>query len=72
MSSHAQPPRAGFGTRDDERAATHLSRLGVNPIRIARLCEYAEADDMSLRDFAVYVLTRGYDPPDEALAGDTE
>ena len=42
-------------------AATHLSRLGVNPATIARLCEYAKADEMTLRDFVQYVLSN-YEP----------
>lgn len=46
---------------DDLRAATHLSRLGVNPVTTARLAGYAEADGMTLRELVRYVLG-DYDP----------
>ena len=41
---------------DDQRAATHLSRLGVNPITTARLAAQAEADGVTLRELVAYVL----------------
>lgn len=47
----------------NERAATHLSRLGVNPVVIARLDEYAEQDGMTLAEFVRYVLA-DYAPPE--------
>lgn len=53
-------------SRDDDKAATHLRRLGVNPATVARLRQYAETDDMSLRDFACFVL-RDYAPPQEII-----
>ena len=51
-------------SQDDDKAATHLSRLGVNPVIVARLRQYAERDGMRLRDFVRYVLS-DYAPPAE-------
>ena len=53
-------------SRDEEnaRAATHLSRLGVNPVSIQRLIGYAEADGITLRELVRFVLT-DYAPPAE-------
>jgi hypothetical protein len=44
-------------SRDNATAATHLSRLGVNPITVARLTEFAEADEITLRELVRYVLS---------------
>lgn len=52
---------------DDERASTHLRRLGINPITVARLREFAEMDGVSLREQVRYVLGE-YSPPAELLA----
>lgn len=48
--------------RTDSRAATHLSRLGVNPAVIARLVAYAQEDGMTLAEMVRYVLS-DYHPP---------
>jgi hypothetical protein len=53
-------------TADDKRAATHLSRLGVNPVTVAHLQEYAEADELSLRDLVCFILS-DYAPPAEVV-----
>lgn len=42
---------------EDKRAATHLTRLGVNPVVVNRMQEWAREDGMSLREFAAYVLS---------------
>jgi hypothetical protein len=47
---------------DDEKAATHLSRLGVNPVVIQRLAAWAELDGESLRETVRYILS-AYEPP---------
>lgn len=47
---------------DDERAATHLMRLGVNPVVIQRLAAWAELDGESLRETVRYILS-SYEPP---------
>lgn len=51
-------------TREDERAATHLSRLGVNPVVVQRLAGWAEKDGETLRDLVRYILS-DYAPPQE-------
>lgn len=61
MSTHA--------TQDDDRAATHLSRLGVNPVVVARLRQYAESDGERLRDLVRYVLS-DYAPGSDARPED--
>lgn len=53
----------------DDRTATHLSRLGVNPVVIARLRGWAEADDMTLRDLVRFILS-DYLPADDTVPGD--
>ncbi len=58
-------------TPDDARAATHLSRLGVNPATTAQLVQYAEADEMTLREFVAYVLS-DYHPATDARTDDDE
>ena len=50
----------------NEKTKTHLSRLGVNPVTIARLEQYADDDEMSLREFVQFVL-RDYAPPQEIM-----
>jgi hypothetical protein len=51
-------------TADDKRAATYLSRLGVNPATTQRLVGYAESDEITLRELVAYVLSN-YAPPDD-------
>jgi hypothetical protein len=41
---------------EDDRASTHLRRLGVNPITVARLRGYAEEDGMTLAELVRYIL----------------
>jgi hypothetical protein len=48
----------------DDRALTHLSRLGVNPVVAQRLLGYALADGMSLRELVRFILS-DYAPPIE-------
>lgn len=55
----------------DSTAATHLSRLGVNPVTVARLREYADEDGMTLREFVAYVLS-SYEPPYERPADEAD
>jgi hypothetical protein len=38
------------------RASTHLRRLGVNPITVARLRGWAEADGVTLAELVRYIL----------------
>jgi hypothetical protein len=50
---------------DDDRAKTHLSRLGVNPATVARLQGYADESELTLREFVRFVLS-DYAPPQES------
>jgi hypothetical protein len=50
----------------DDRAATHLRRLGVNPATVARLRAYAEQDGMTLAEEVRFILN-DYAPPVESL-----
>ena len=57
--------------RDNDRATTHLQRLGVNPATINRLRAWADEDAMTLRDFVGYVLSNYYPAQDDfAVDGD--
>lgn len=40
----------------DDRASTHLRRLGVNPITVARLRGFAEDAGMTLAELVSYIL----------------
>jgi hypothetical protein len=42
---------------DNERTKTHLRRLNVNPVTVARLEEMAEREGMTLRAFVRMVLS---------------
>ena len=46
-------------TPEDERTATHLSRIGVNPVVVARLAEWAEQNEMTLREIVRQLLSNG-------------
>lgn len=56
---------------EDEHTATHLGRLGLNPVTVARLREYAERDGQSLRELVRYILS-DYAPAIEVSSGQTE
>ncbi len=47
----------------DDATTTHLRRIGVNPITVARLREYAEADALTLAELVRYILS-DYRPAD--------
>ena len=49
---------------ENERTKTHLRRLGLNPITVARLEGYADEDGMLLSEFVRFVLS-DYAPPVE-------
>ena len=51
--------------RDNDATKTHLARLGLNPVTVARLEGYAEGDGMSLAELVRYVLS-DYAPPQES------
>jgi len=40
-----------------DTAATHLRRMGVNPITVERLKGYAAADDMTLTELVRFILS---------------
>ena len=42
---------------EDRRAATHLSRLGVNPAVYCRLAAWAREDGLTLREMVRYILS---------------
>jgi hypothetical protein len=41
----------------DDRTSTHLRRVGVNPVTVARLRGFAESEAMSLAELVIYILS---------------
>lgn len=52
-----------------DTASTHLRRLGVNPITVARLEGYAQEDDLTLTELVQFILG-DYMPPEPANEDD--